>query len=417
MESKLLEKALDVVNYFNKTGLAHLTTENKPFTGERIEIENRGSFLNFSVCDYLGLATDERVKKESAEAVLKFGTYTAISRTYLRLSIYRDAEEIVSKIFDNKPVLLLPRTTLSHIAVLPVIIGRRDAIILDHQVHTTVQIASNMVKSAGIHVEMIHHNNLEELEAKYKKLEADYEKIWYLTDGVYSMFGDIIPINELESLLNKHEKLHLYVDDAHGMSWTGKYGQGTILSKIKYHSKLFLVTSLGKGFGAGGSAVVCPDEATYEKILNVGVPLMFTSPPEPATLGAIISSSKIHLSEEINQKQEKLLKLMNHFYTRSKLLNLPIVDSTLTPIAMIATGQPEFTNEIIGAIYDEKIHVTGAVYPAVPYNNSGARIMISLYQTIEDIDFLLDVIDNAFKKAYKKFNVSNEQILKHFKKG
>ena len=417
MENKFLEKALEVVSYFNKSGKAHLNTTDQPFTGKRIEIENQGSFLNFSLCDYLTLSTDERVKEESAAAVLKYGTYTAISRTFLKLKIYQEAEDIVSKIFDNKPVLLLPRTTLSHIAVLPIVIGRKDAVILDHQVHTTVRLASDMINSYGIHIETIRHNNLEALEKKYKELESQYDKIWYFTDGVYSMFGDTIPILELESLLNKHEKLHLYVDDAHGMSWSGNHGQGYVLSKIKYHPKLFLVTSLGKGFGAGGSAVVCPNEEVYDRILNLGAPLMFTSPVEPATLGAIISSAKIHLSQEITQKQDKLKELMDYFYSRAKTLNIPIVDYTQTPIALVATGTPELANEIADALFQNKIHVTGAIYPAVPYHNSGVRVMITLYQTMEDIDFILDVIEDAFKKASKKFNLSNEQILKHFKKG
>lgn len=417
MDNKFLEKALEVVSYFNKSGKAHLNTTDQPFTGERIDIENQGSFLNFSVCDYLRISNDKRVKEDSSAAVLKYGTYTAISRTFLKLHIYKEAEEIVSKIFDDKPVLLLPRTTLSHIAVLPIIIGRKDAVILDHQVHTTVRMASDMIKAYGTHIETIRHNRLDLLETKYKELESQYDKIWYFTDGIYSMFGDTIPITELESLLNKYEKLHLYVDDAHGMSWSGTHGQGYVLSKIKYHPKLFLVTSLGKGFGAGGSAVVCPDEDTYDKILNLGAPLMFTSPVEPATLGAIISSAKIHLSPEIVEKQEKLKVLMDHFYARAKHLSIPIVDYSLTPIALVATGTPQLANEIGEALFANDIHVTGALYPAVPFHNSGVRVMITLYQTLEDIDLILNVLDDAFQKAYKKFDLSQEQILKRFKKG
>lgn len=416
MNNKFFEKSLEVVSYFNKAGQAHLNTTNQPFTGKRIEIENQGSFLNFSICDYLGLSNDERVKKDSAEAVLKYGTYTAISRTFLKLNIYQEAEDIISKIFDNKPVLILPRTTLSHIAVLPIIIDRKDAVILDHQVHTTVRQAADMLKSYGIHVETIHHSRLDLLETRYKELESQYEKIWYFTDGVYSMFGDTLPILELESLLNKYERLYLYVDDAHGMSWTGINGKGYVLSKINYHPKLFLVTSLGKGFGAGGSAIVCPDKEAYDKVLNLGTPLMFTSPPEPATLGAIISSAKIHLSPEIIERQEKINTLMDYFYNKAKLLDLPIIDYTHTPIALVATGTPQLTSKIGNSLFENKIHVTGAIYPAVPYNNSGVRIMVSLYQTIQDIDFLLNVLDQAFKKSLKELNLSKEKILRNFKK-
>ncbi|UBM62044.1 aminotransferase class I/II-fold pyridoxal phosphate-dependent enzyme [Candidatus Sulfidibacterium hydrothermale] len=414
MDSKLFKQALEVINLFRAHGKAHLTTSNNVFDGKYIDIENLGELLNFSICDYLGLSVDKRLKQGSIRAVNTYGTYTAISRTFLKLNIYREAEELVSRIF-GKPVLLLPRTTLSHITVLPILIGRHDAVILDHQVHTTVRIASDMLRAYGIHTETIHHNDLIALEEKYTALSDQYEKIWYFTDGVYSMFGDTIPAKELEEMLNRLSKLYLFVDDAHGMSWTGKNGSGYLLSQIDYHDKMFLITSLGKGFGAGGSAIVCPNEEIREKILVLGVPLMFTSPVEPATLGAIIESAKIHLSNEIVERQEQLAELVRYFYALAEELDLPVVDYTPTPIAMVATGKPELVNEISSVLFENKIHVTGAIYPAVPYNNSGLRITLTLYQTKKDVDKILHVLAKAFQETYAKKGLSNEQILKHYK--
>jgi 7-keto-8-aminopelargonate synthetase-like enzyme len=416
MDNKLFNQALDVINIFKTNGKSHLNSKDYLFAGNRLGIEGLGDFLNFSICDYLALADDDRLKKGAIDAVNKYGTYTSISRTFLKLKVYQEAEEIVSNIF-NKPVLLLPRTTLSHITVLPIIIGRHDAVILDHQVHTTVRIATDMLKSYGIHVETIHHSDLNALENRYLKLQNEYEKVWYFTDGVYSMFGDIIPANKIEKLLNKYPKLFLYVDDAHGMSWTGKNGSGLLLSKMDYHEKMFLVTSLGKGFGAGGSAIVCPNNDVREKILILGVPLMFTSPVEPATLGAIIESAKIHLSNEISEKQERLAALIDYFYKTARQYELPIVDYTPTPIALVATGKPELANEISDSLFENKIHVTGAIYPAVPYHNSGVRITLSLYQTEKDILKVISVLADAFKVAYAKHDLSNEKILKHYKLG
>ncbi len=414
MENKFFEKAIKVVKYFKDTGKGHLTTSNIPFRGDKIAIEGKGLFTNFSICDYLKLATDPRLIEESVKAVRNNGTYTAVSRTYLKLGIYKEAEEMVSEIFGKK-VLLLPRTTLTHITVLPLIIGRKDAVILDHQVHTTVRVATDMLKGNGIHVETIRHNDLEALKEKYDKLKNDYKKVWYLTDGIYSMFGDALPAKPLLDLLKKLDKLHLYVDDAHGMSWYGKNGQGYAMTEMGYPDKMFLVTSLGKGFGAGGSAVILPNDEEYEKILILGVPLMFTSPVEPATLGAIIASSKIHLSKEIIDRQHDLNSLIKRFYSGAKQLDLPIVDFTPTPITMLATGIPDTTSYISDFLFDAKMHHTGALYPAVPYNNSGIRILITLYQTPQDIDKILDVLDNAFKNARENKGFSNADILKHFK--
>lgn len=414
MENKFLTKALEVVDYFKSSGQSLLNTEGDLITGNKINIENKGEFLNFSFCDYLGITSDKRVLEGAIDAIKKNGVYTAISRSFLKLNLYKEAEEIVSQIF-GKPVLILSKTTLSHLTVLPLLINRNDAVILDHQVHTTVRIATDMLKGYGIHIETIRHSDLTALEERIKDLSSKHEGIWYLVDGIYSMFGDGFPAEGLETLLNKYEKFHLYVDDAHGMSWTGKNGSGFALSKMAYHPKMFLVTTAGKGFGAGGSIVVCPNEEIYKKILYVGVTLMFTSPVEPPTLGAIIASAKIHLSDEINQRQHELESLMKYFYQSANQLDIPLIDSTLTPIAMVGTGKPELAEEIGRSLFKEKIHVTGAIYPAVPYNNSGIRIMINLHQTKSDIDKILGTLDYAFKKAHKEKGISKEQIMKHYK--
>ncbi len=415
MESKFIEKIIEIVGHFKKQGKAYLTTLPQPFNGDYYPL-TRGNFKNFSLCDYLNLSNDERIKRAAADASMKYGVYTAMSRTFMKLNIYEEAEQIVSEIF-NRPILLLPRTTLSHITVIPIIIDRKDAIILDHQVHTTVRIAVDMVKSYGVHVETIRHNNMEMLEQRYNELEKEYDKVWYFTDGVYSMFGDTIPVDNVKVLLKKLKKLYLYVDDAHGMSWTGKNGKGFFLSKTDYEDKMFLVTSLGKGFGAGGSAVVCPDQETKDKIEILGTPLMFTSPVEPATLGAIIASAKIHLTDEIAERQNRLKELMEYFYKNAKELDLPVVDYTPTPIVLFATGKPDTALEFGEALFQNNIHVTGAIYPAVPYNNSGVRVIVNLTQNETDIDKILTVFKNTYKSLCYDKGISNNDILKHFKLG
>jgi 7-keto-8-aminopelargonate synthetase-like enzyme len=415
MESKFIEKIIEIVGNFKKQGKAYLTTLPQSFNGDYYPLA-MGNFKNFSLCDYLNLSNDERIKRAAADASMKYGVYTAMSRTFMKLSIYEEAEQIVSEIF-GFPVLLLPRTTLSHITVMPIIVDRKDAILLDHQVHTTVRIAVDMVKSYGIHVETIRHNNMEMLEKRYNELEKDYNKIWYLTDGVYSMFGDTIPVDKVKVLLKKLKKLYLYVDDAHGMSWTGEKGKGLFLSKTDYEEKMFLVTSLGKGFGAGGSAVVCHNQEIKDKIEILGTPLMFTSPVEPATLGAIIASAKIHLSDEITERQNRLKELIDYFYKSAKELDLPVVDFTPTPIVLMGTGKPDTALMFGENLFKNKIHVTGAIYPAVPYNNSGVRVIINLTQTKKDIDKILSVFKETYTDIYNNKGIDKESILKNFKLG
>jgi len=413
MKSKFFETAAQVVNYSIEKKVAHLNTLSKPFNENKIAT-TEGNLINFSLCDYLALSNDKRVIESAVEAVRNNGVYTAISRTYLKLGIYEEAETIMAEIF-NKPVLLLPRTTLGHITALPIIIDKDDAVILDQQVHTSVKIATDMLRSYGVHVETIKHNNLNHLQDKINSLKDSKNKIWYLVDGVYSMFGDSLPAKDIEQMLNDNEQLYLYADDAHGMSWRGVNGQGLVLSEIGYHPKLFLSTSLGKGFGAGGGALVCPDQKTKDMIGLLGAPLMFTSPVEPSTLGSIIASAKIHKTQELVEKQKLLAKNIEYFYRRAKELGLPVVDSTPTPIALMATIKPDIVIDIGRRMFDRGFHLTGGVFPSVPYNSSGVRVTINLYHSIQDIEDLLNAFAISYEEELKKRDMDMEQIFKHFK--
>ncbi len=413
MQDKFSEVAAQVVSYAIERGVSHQTSNKKPFQENKIALGDK-NLTNFSICDYLALSNDNRLKEAAIESLRNNGVYTAISRTYLKLNIYQEAEEIVSRIF-NKPTLLLPRTTLAHISVFPILIAPTDAVILDHQVHTSVRMASDHVKVKGTYCESLPHNDLTQLEERIIELGRKYDKIWYLVDGVYSMFGDTCPMKELEWLMNKYEQLHVYVDDAHGMSWAGEHGRGYALSQIEYHPRLFLTTSLGKGFGAGGGAIVCPDEATRDRIKMLGAPLMFTSPVEPATLGSIIQSAKIHLSDELGVRQQLLEDNMAYFYAQATAKGLPVVNSEHTPIALMAAVYPDLVIDIANIMFAKGFHLTGGVFPAVPLHNSGLRVVLNLYQSHEDIDQLLDAFVEAYLIELKKRKMTMDEVQSQIK--
>src|SRR5690606_9464379 len=121
---------------------------------------------------------------------------------------------------------------LGHKAVIPIIVEDDDVCIYDHFAHISMQEEIIKLQSRGIKVLITRHNKTDELENKIKKLESKHRRIWYFTDGIFSMHGDMAPLEELVELQKKHSCLHLYIDDAHGMSWTGTNGSGFCLSRI-----------------------------------------------------------------------------------------------------------------------------------------------------------------------------------------
>lgn len=413
MRKKIYEQVYSVIKACVDLGIAHLVTDNKGEYPKTVNVNGK-KFINFSLCDYLGLSTDKRVKDAAIRAVSDYGVYTAVSKTYVKLKIYDEAEEQLQKVF-NKPCLLFPRTTLAHIGTLPAITDTDDAIVIDHQAHTSMRISTDIIKSHGNHIETIRHNNMNILEDKIKELKNKYRRVFYLADSVYSMFGDTLPANDLQTLLNKYEQFYLYVDDAHGMSWEGENGKGYLLNNLPYHPRMILITSLGKGFGAGGGIVVCQDEKMKNWLSTCSSPLIFSLPVAPATLGAIIESAKIHLTSEIYRRQSELRERIDLFKNISQSLEIPIIDNLNTPVFFIAGGKSDFSNEVCQNVMKRGYFLNVSHYPAVPVNNSGIRITLSLHQSTKDISNLLYVLKDEYDKALRKREISLNDILKHFK--
>ena len=201
-------------------GIAHLDARDQRLDGRCVRIRNRDR-INFASCSYLGLELDPRLKQGAIEAAERYGTQFSSSRAYISAPQYEELESLLDSIFDGF-ALVTPSTTLGHLSALPVLIAEEDAAILDHQVHHTVQLATGQLRLQGTHVELVRHGRFDLLEQRISELKASHRHVWYLADSVYSMYGDFAPLKALGWLLARHEQLHLYIDDAHGMSWRGR---------------------------------------------------------------------------------------------------------------------------------------------------------------------------------------------------
>lgn len=414
MKKLVFDTIEKTISYGVEIGMAYQATDETYFDGKHCSIRGK-EHIAFSMCDYLGLSTNPQIKEEAIKATEKYGVFTSISRTYMRLGIYDTVEQLLNQIF-GKPTILISRTSLAHVATIPVITDENDAIILDHQVHTSVRNAVDIVRGYGNHVEILRHNNMMRLEQRIIELSKKHDKVWYCADGVYSMHGDFAPFKELKRLLDTYDQFHLYIDDAHGMSWNGKNGQGVVLEQMGFHDKMVMATSLAKGFGTGGAVIICPNEKLRKNILYCGAPLVFSGPVAPPTLGAIKAAAEIHLSPEITALQEKLDRLIYIFRQTCKSLNLPLIADVQSPIFYIAGGQPDTIIEIGREIMNHGYLGTSGVYPAVPMNKSGLRLMVTLNHTEDEIISFLHTLKIVYDNKLKEKNTSVEQILKFYRK-
>lgn len=402
-----------LANVLRELGVTHISAEDESLNGRTI-YNNGRELINFSSCSYLGLEHDPRLKKAVTDAVEKFGTQFSSSRAYVSAPLYDEAEYYLEKIF-GKPVILTASVTLGHISNIPVLIGDNDVVILDSQVHDSVQTAVQLLKARNISIEMIRHNRLDMLEERIKKLQSRHEKIWYMADGVYSMYGDFAPVKELAKLADKYEQLHLYIDDAHGMSWTGGNGCGYVLSQIPFHSKLYLVTSTNKAFAAAGGVLVFPNERTHRLVKNCGKTMIFSGPIQPPMLGAVVTSAKIHLSKEIYDLQDDLQKKIGFFNHTARLYNLPLISESNSPINFIGVGKPETGYNMVKRLMNLGYFVNLSVFPSVSYNNTGLRIPLTRHHTYEDIDNVLKTMAEQLPVVLKETSSTMPEVWKAFK--
>jgi len=354
------------------------------------------------------------VKEAAIEGIRRYGMQTSISRMYMSFDHYLELEEKLEKIF-GLPTFLSPSTTLGHFAYLPVIIGKNDAVIMDQFVHESVQLAVSTLKAEGYHVEMVKHSQMEMLERRIKILSEKYDNVWYLADSVYSMHGDVAPLKDIETLLNTYEKFKIYIDDAHGMSWVGENGKGLALHNIPRHEKMYVITSLNKGFGAFSSALIFPNELTKQTVYNCGGALRFSAPTLHAGITAASCIADIHLTDEIYEKQIRLSELISVFKQKSKELNLPIINYAHTPQFFLGLGSVELLIRFSQFLMGREFLVSPSTVPAVPVKHSGFRISLSLYQTVEDVKNLLDLLAEYIEQLEKEGVFNRELVLKGFK--
>lgn len=396
-----------------KKGILHLYTGDRAFTGNLLEMNGK-EVINFGSCSYLGLEFNDKLKAGAVDAITKFGTQFSSSRAYVSTGQYAVLENLFEQLFDGH-VIVAPTTSLAHIAVIPVIVGCRDAVIIDHQVHSSVQTAVALLKPKGITVEMIRHNRMDILEEKIIALKKNHEKIWYMADGIYSMYGDAAPLDELQMLLDRYPEFNLYVDDAHGMSCFGKHGRGYVLSKMKLHPRMIVATSLAKAFATGGSAVIFPDKETARKVRTCGGPLITSGPLQPATLGAAIASAGIHLSDEITQMQEELQQNILYTNLQIRKYGLPVVAQTPSPVFFIGVSLPKIAYRILQQMMEKGFYLNIGTFPAVPMKNSGIRFTITRLHTFAQIELMIENLSLALNTALKEENFSMEGIYNAFK--
>lgn len=371
-------------------GLGCLIAEDELLAGRTVTLHGRRR-VNFGSCSYLGLETDLRLKTAACDAVARYGVQFASSRAYVSCPPYADLERLLAQMFEA-PLVVAQTTTLAHFAALPILIGKEDAVVCDQLVHASVQAVLPTLQAAGTVCRFVRHSRIDRLAEMVGALAEHHPRVWYLLDGVYSMHGDPAPFAELRALVAANEQFHLYVDDSHGLSWTGRHGRGTLLGEDGLPPRTVMVASLAKAFAAGGAVLLFPDAETARLVRTCGSTMIFSGPLQPALLGAAIASARIHLSGEIAERQGWLLDRMRLFNDLAAERHLPLGTQEATPIRFVGIGDNEATYQVAAGLMTDGFYVNTAIFPAVSRGRGGLRVALTVHQTDEDVRALVDAI-------------------------
>lgn len=343
---------------------------------------------NFGSCAYNGLNTDPRLKLAAIEAIERFGPVFSSSTAYTSVDLYTRLEQLLSQMF-GAAVIVPTTTTLGHLSCLPLVAGPGSTVLIDSQAHSSVHLATQVLKSTGIEVTSLAHNDEAVLEAAVIDACGKHDQVWYLADGVYSMLGDIAPVDTIARLLDEHSNLWVYIDDAHGVGWAGEHGRGVVLERMDLHPRMIVAASLAKSLGAGGAVLVFPDAELAARVQIAAGPMTFSGPLHPAELGAAVAAVEIMLSDEQPEMKRRLDEQIRLVARLGRELGLPFGAFDHTPVWFARIGKHDDAVEVGRRMIESGYFLNLASFPAVPLGHSGLRFTHTLFHDLDQIEAML----------------------------
>lgn len=406
--SKYLSTVESVHGEGRARGLFFQNCDDAPLDGRTVNIDGT-CLLSFASCSYLGLEHHPAIKQGVCEAVERYGTQFSASRGYISAAPYRELEELLSKLFGGY-ALVTPTTTLGHQAAFGVLATEQDAIVIDHQAHQSIHQAARIASTAGTQIETVQHGEMERACEVVERLAATHRTVWVAVDGVYSMFGDLAPMNLLHRLLDIAPNVRLYVDDAHGMSWTGEHGRGFFLREMPISDRVVLATSFVKAFAAGGGCLVFSSLEERERVRMCGGTLLFSGPLQPPMLGATLASTRIHLSNEITELQQRYSERISQANRFIKDAELPLLIENESPIFFVRLARPRAAFNVAERLRRDGIYVCVSAYPVVPVRRAGIRLAITVNHTEADLKLLTERLAVHVSAVMKEEGITRAQL-------
>lgn len=350
---------------------------------------NGREFVNLSSNNYLGLATDKRLVDAAVQATNLFGVGSGAVRTINgTLSLHVELEEKLAAFKGTEAAVAYQSGFNCNMAAISAVMGEGDAILSDELNHASIIDGCRLTKAKVIRY---RHSDMDDLRAKAKEARESgvFAKIMVITDGVFSMDGDIAKLPEIAEIAEAFE-LITYVDDAHGSGVLGG-GAGTVKHFGLADRIDFQIGTLSKAFGACGGYVAGTREVV-DWLKARSRPFLFSTALPPGTVAACIAA--VDILKDSKQLQDRLWG--NAAYLQEGLQALGFsAGQTATPITPCLVGDEETTQRFSSRLYEEGIYAKAIVYPTVPKGTGRIRNMPTAAHTTEMLDRALAAYGKA----------------------
>ena len=342
---------------------------------------------NFCSNDYLGLAGHPDIAKALQQGADKYGTGSGASHLISGHSQAHEQLEQELAEFTGRPrALLFSAGYMANMGVISALVGRRDLVLQDRLNHASL-LDGGLLSRADL--QRYKHANTEDLAARLSASNAERKLV--VTDGVFSMDGDLPPLESMAVVTNQHQGW-LMVDDAHGFGVLGKHGGGLIEAlDLSIEQVPILVGTLGKAFGTFG-AFVAGSEALIETLIQFSRSYIYTTALPPAV--AVASSASLKILQAESWRREKLVSLVSRFRLGAKQIGLDLMDSQ-TPIQPVQINNDQRVMEINQQLRAKGFMVGAIRPPTVPKGSGRLRICLSATHTEEQIDQLLEALESV----------------------
>ena len=349
--------------------------------------------LNLCSNNYLGLANDVHLREAAKQAVDRYGAGPAAVRTIAgTLTLHRKLEERLAEFKGAPATISFQSGFTSNLATISALVGKEDVIFSDELNHASIIDGSRL---SGARIIRYAHNDAQALEDQIKQA-ATYRRALVITDGVFSMDGDIAPLPAIVDVTDRHNLL-LMVDDAHGEGVLGRGGRG-IVDHFSLHGRVDIeVGTLSKAFGAVGGYVAAGAEIV-EWLRQRGRPFLFSSAVTAADASACLAA--VDILESSTERVDKLWNNTRYFKREVQRLGFDTGRSE-TPITPVMLGEAELAQKFSRMVFERGVFAMAIGFPTVPRGKARIRVMISAAHEQSDLDRGLE----AFAAVGKELGV------------